>query len=154
MSKANKETERSEVSNTKNCSFSLTFFILMSSLYLILLCFLGAQIIYLWFYTDFFAYYIKVFQFLIPKKIYNWLLIDEFLHDQSNNGSYINYLYVKYVFTDSFIIKFFLKLFACIICLSTWVAIIISLIFGNLLYIGLVFVILRILDFILRFANK
>lgn len=126
----------------------------MSSLLLILLCFIGAQLLYLWFYSDFFAYYLKAFKFVIPKKIYNWLLIEEYFIDPESGGSYINYIYFKRSESKSFIIKFFLKLFGCIICLSVWVSIIISLILGNILYIGIVFALLRIIDFILRFANK
>jgi hypothetical protein len=125
----------------------------MSSLFLILLCFIGAQILYLWFYSDFFAYYLKAVKFLVPKKIYNWLLINEYFDDPESGGSYIHYLFFKRSESKSFIIKFFLKLFGCIICLSVWVSIIISLILGNLLYIGIVFALLRIIDFILRRCN-
>jgi len=129
----------------------------MSSLYLILLCCLGALIIHLWFYSDFFAYYIKSIKWVFPKKIYNWLLIEEYLNNQDPNlsfDSYIEYLFVKRSFTKSFKTKFFLKLFSCTICFSFWIATIISLIFGNILYIGLIFIVLRILDFILRYILK
>jgi hypothetical protein len=129
----------------------------MSSLLFILLCCLGSLFIHLWFYSDFFAFYLRLFKVLIPSKIYNWFLIEEYLNNQDPNlivDSYIEYLYIKRILEPSFIIQFFLKLFSCIICLSTWVAIIISLIYGNLLYFGLVFIILRILDFILRFVLK
>jgi hypothetical protein len=129
----------------------------MSSLYLILLCCLGALIIHLWFYSDFFAYYLKSFKFLIPKSIYNWLLIEEFFLNNDPNlivDSYIEYLFAKRSFDPSFKVQFLLKLFSCITCFSTWVALIIALIYGNILYVGLIFVILRILDFILRFVLK
>jgi hypothetical protein len=126
----------------------------MSSLLLILLCFIGAQIMYLWFYSDFFAYYLKAFKFFIPKNIYNWLLIEEYFIDPNSEGSYIHYLYFKRSESKSFITKFLLKLFGCIICLSVWLSIIISLIIGNLLYVGVVFVLLRIIDFILRYCNN
>jgi hypothetical protein len=126
----------------------------MSSLLLILLCFIGAQIIYLWFYSDFFAYYLRAFKSIIPKKIYNWLLIDEYLIDPDADGSYIHYLYFKRSESKSFLIKFFLKLFGCIICLSVWFSIIIALIIGNILYVGLVFALLRAIDFILRYCNN
>ncbi len=129
----------------------------MTTLYLILLCCLGSFIIHLWFYSDFFAYYVKTFKFILPKKIYQWLLIEEFLNNQDPNlsfDSYIEYLFVKRSFTNSFKVKFFLKLFSCVLCFSFWVALILSLIFGNILYIGLIFLILRILDFILRYTLK
>ena len=129
----------------------------MSSLFLILLCCVGALIIHLWFYSDFFAYYLKTIRFLIPKNIYSWLLIEEFLNNQDPNmifDSYIEYLFIKRSLSSSFTIKFFLKLFSCIICFSFWVALVISIIFGNLLYVGLIFVILRLIDFILRYALK
>jgi hypothetical protein len=129
----------------------------MSSLFLILLCCIGALIIHLWFYSDFFAYYLKTIRFLIPKNIYSWLLIEEFLNNQDPNmifDSYIEYLFIKRSLSSSFTIKFFLKLFSCIICFSFWVALVISIMFGNLIYVGLIFVILRLIDFILRYALK
>lgn len=129
----------------------------MSSLFLFLLCCLGALIIHLWFYSDFFAYYLKSIKRIIPTKIYSWLLIDEYLNNQDPNlsfDSYIEYLFIKRCFTNSFKIKFFLKLFSCITCFSVWISIIICLIFGNLLYVGLVFLVLRIIDFILRYVLK
>lgn len=127
----------------------------MSSLFLILLCCLGALIIHLWFYSDFFPYYFKTIKFLIPKKIYNWLLIEDFFKDENNHAnSYIEYLYIKRYTSKNFAVQFFLKLFGCITCSTTWMSIIISLIIGNILYIGLVFFILKILDFILRYTNK
>jgi hypothetical protein len=129
----------------------------MSSLYLISLCCIGSLIIHLWFYSDFFAYYVRSLKFIIPIKIYNWLLIDEYLNNQDPNlsfDSYIEYLFIKRYFTNSFTIKFFLKLFSCITCFTVWVSLIISIIFGNVLFIGLIFLILRILDFILRYILK
>jgi len=127
----------------------------MSSLYLILLCCLSSWIMYLWFYSDFFAYYVKIFKKIIPTKIYNWLLIEDFFNDtQLLSNSYIEYLNIKRSVTNNFLTSFMLKLFSCIICLTTWFAIIISLLIGNILYIGLIFLILRVLDFILRFTNK
>jgi hypothetical protein len=129
----------------------------MSSLFLILLCCLGALIIHLWFYSDFFAYYLKSFKFLIPSRGYEWLLVEEFLKNQDPDlffNSYIEYLYTKRSFSQSFLIKFFLKLFSCVLCFTTWVSLIISIILGNLLYIGLIFLILRLLDFILRYVLK
>jgi hypothetical protein len=129
----------------------------MSSLFLFLLCCIGALIIHIWFYSDFFAYYLKTFKFLIPSKIYNWLLIDDYLNNQDPNlffDSYIEYLFVKYSLIRSFKVKFFLKLFSCITCFTFWVSLIISIIIYNILYIGLIFIILRILDFILRYVLK
>jgi hypothetical protein len=129
----------------------------MSSLFLILLCCLGSLIIHLWFYSDFFAYYLKIFRALVPDKFYKWFLIDEYLNNQDPNlsfDSYIEYLYIKRCFSKSFFIKFLLKLFSCVLCFTTWLSLIISVIIGNVLYIGLVFLILRILDFILRYVLK
>ena len=103
----------------------------MSSLFLILLCCLGSLIIHLWFYSDFFAYYVKSLRFIIPNNIYNWLLIDEYLNNQDTNlsfDSHIEYLYVKRSFTNSFKTKFFLKLFSCITCFTVWMSLIISVI--------------------------
>ena len=85
MSKASKSKPNEVRFRNKKCSFSLVFFILMSSLYLFLLCCLGALIINLWFYSDFFAYYAKTFKFIFPSKIYRWLLIDEFLSNKDPN---------------------------------------------------------------------
>lgn len=129
----------------------------MSSLFLILLCCLGALIIHLWFYSDFFPYYLKSIRLLIPKNVYSWLLIEEYLNNQDPDyffDSYIEYLYVKRSFAKSFKTKFFLKLFSCITCFSFWISLIISIIFGNILYIGLIFIVLRLLDFILRYVLK
>ena len=129
----------------------------MSSLFLILLCSLGALIIHLWFYSDFFAYYLKFFRILIPVKIYKWLLIDNYLNNEDSNfmfDSYIEYLFVKRSFSKSFLVKFFLKLFSCILCFTTWISLAISIIIGNILYVGIVFITLRIFDFILRYVLK
>jgi hypothetical protein len=129
----------------------------MSSIFFISLCCLGALIIHLWFYSDFFAYYVKIFKFLIPSKIYNWLLIEDFLRNKDPNlnfDNYIEYIFIKKYFTQSFLEKFFLKLFSCVLCFTTWIALIFSLIMNNLLLIGLFFVTLRILDFILRYVLK
>jgi len=129
----------------------------MSSLLFILLCCLGALIIHLWFYSDFFAFYVKTFKKLLPSKIYQWLLIEEYLNNENPNlnfDSYIEYLFARRCFSESFTTKFFLKLFSCIICFTTWVSMLISLLLGNVLYIGLVFIVLRILDFILRYVLK
>lgn len=129
----------------------------MSSLFLFLLCCFGALIIHLWFYSDFFAYYAKSIKKFIPQRIYRWLLIEEYLNNQDPNlffDSYIEYLFVKRCFTNSFRVKFFLKLFSCILCFTFWVSLIISIIYGNILYIGVIFIFLRILDFILRYVLK
>lgn len=127
----------------------------MSSLYLFLLCCLAGWLLFLWFYTDFFAYYLRMFKFLLPKKFYDWFLLDNFFADTATNAdSFIDYLYIKRSFTNNFIIQFLLKLFSCNLCFTSWVSIIISLIYGNILYTGLIFIILRLIDFILRFANK
>jgi hypothetical protein len=129
----------------------------MSSLLLILLCCFGALIVHLWFYSDFFAHYLRIFKIFIPNKIYKWLLIDDYLNNQDPNlffDSYIEFLFVKRCFSKSYIEKFLLKLFSCVLCFTFWIALIISVIIQNLLYIGLIFIILRVLDFILRYVLK
>lgn len=127
----------------------------MSSLLFILLCCVGSLIIHLWFYSDFFPYYVKTFKIILPDKIYNWLLIEEFFSDtKTGANSYIEFLYIKRYYNNKYFIQFFLKLFGCIVCFTTWISLLISIIIGNILYIGLVFITLRILDFILRFTNK
>jgi hypothetical protein len=156
VSKANNRRRARRVFEIE-CSFILPFFTLMSSLFLFLLCCLGSLIIHLWFHSDFFAYYIRSFRFLLPQKVYKWLLVDEYLNNKDPNmmfDSYIEYFYVLKSFSTNFKVQFFLKLFSCITCFSVWVSFIICIIYWNLLYIGLVFIILRILDFILRYVLK
>jgi hypothetical protein len=134
-----------------------TFFTQMSSLNLFLLCCWGALIIHLWFYSDFFAYYIRSFRFLFPQKVYKWLLVDEYLNNKDPNmmfDSYIEYFYVLKSFSTNFKVKFFLKLFSCITCFTTWISILISICIQNLWYVGFIFILLRLLDFILRFVLK
>lgn len=126
----------------------------MSSIFPFLLCCWGALIIHLWFYSDFFAYYIKTFRFLLPQKIYNWLLIEEYFKESPSLDSYIEYLFIKRSFTNNFKIKFFLKLFSCVTCFTVWISVLISFILLNFWDLGLVFIILRLLDFILRFVLK
>jgi hypothetical protein len=129
----------------------------MSSLLLILLCCIGALIIHLWFYSDFFAYYLKTFKPIIPIKVYEWLLVEDYFNNNDpdlNVDSYIEYLFIKKSFSTNFKTQFFLKLFSCTICFTTWISLIISLIIANIMYVGLIFIILRILDFILRFVLK
>ena len=134
-----------------------TFFTLMSSLNVFLLCCWGGLIIHLWFYSDFFAYYVRSFRFLLPQKIYKFLLIDDFFKNKDPDmifDSYIEYIFVKYSFTEDFKMKFFLKLFSCITCFTVWISIVICLIIQDFLQLGFVFLILRSIDFILRFILK
>jgi hypothetical protein len=134
-----------------------TFFTLMSSLNVFLLCCWGALIIHLWFYSDFFAYYVRSFRFLLSQKIYKVLLIDDYFNNKDPDmifDSYIEYVFVKYSFTEDFKTKFFLKLFSCITCFTVWISIIICLITQDFLQLGFVFLILRSIDFILRFILK
>ena len=134
-----------------------TFFTLMSSLNVFLLCCWGALIIHLWFYSDFFAYYVRSFRFLLSQKIYKVLLIEDFFKNKDPDlifDSYIEYIFVKYSFTENFKTKFFLKLFSCITCFTVWISIIICLIIQDFLQLGLIFLILRCIDFILRFILK
>ena len=126
----------------------------MSSLFFILLCCFGALIVKLWLYTDFFAFYIKILKPLFPKRAYSWLLVDEFLTSDGNHSSYIEYLFIKrYMFCGT-VTQFFLKLLSCQTCFSTWIAILISIIYGNLLFVGLAFILLRIFDFLMRYTDN
>jgi len=129
----------------------------MSSFFLFLLCCWGALIIHLWFYSDFFAYYIRSFWFLFPQKVYKWLLVDEYLNNKDPKyffDSYIEYLFIKRSLIQDFKFKFFLKLFSCITCFTIWISIIISIVILNFWYLCFIFIFLRILDFILRYVLK
>jgi hypothetical protein len=127
----------------------------MSSLFFILLCFWGALIIHLWFYSDFWTFYVKVFKNFIPSNIYNWLLIEEYLNNTDPTiENYPEFIFNKRFCSKNFFVVFVLKLFSCPICFTFWVALIISLILQNILYLGLCFFCLRVLDFILKFVLK
>jgi hypothetical protein len=130
----------------------------MSSLLFILLCFWGGLITHLWFYSDFWTFYVKVFNKFVPKRLYQWLLIEEYLNNQDPDymfDSYIEYLYLKRgTYTDNFIIKFILKLFSCNLCFTFWISILICLIMNNFLLLGLTYFFIRFIDFILKIFLK
>lgn len=129
----------------------------MSILILIQTCCFISLVTYLWFNTDFFAFYIKLLKPIFPKNIYSWMLIDEFLSrsgDDAIFSSYIDYLFTKRYFTKSFLLKFSMKLLACEICFSTWLSIIAGLIIFNPASIGLIFVVSKSINALLKFFLK
>lgn len=129
----------------------------MSSLILIKYIFIGCMFIHLWTKTDFFAYYCKLLSRFIPKTIYSWLLISEYFNrpiEEYIYDSYIEYLFAKRSFSKSFIVNFLLKMISCTLCLSVWVSIAISVIYMDILVLGIVFVALRALDFLLNYFLK
>lgn len=126
----------------------------MSSFFFILLCCLGALIVKIWLYSDFFAFYIRILKPVVPKKLYDWALIDEFLSSDDSYSSYVEYLFIKRYMFATPLVQFFLKLLSCQTCFTTWLAILISIIYGNILFVGLAFIILRVLDFIIRYADN
>lgn len=130
----------------------------MSSLLFILLCFWGGLLTHLWFYSDFWTFYIKVFKKFVPVKIYQWLLIEEYLNNQNPDymfDSYIEYLYLKRgTYNTNFLVKFALKLLSCNLCFTFWISVIICIIVNNLLLLGLAYFIIRFVDFILKFFLK
>jgi hypothetical protein len=128
----------------------------MSILILIQLCSIFSVFIHLWFNTDFFPTYLRLFKKFIPSTIYSWLMVDEFLSRGASDfiyGSYIEYLYSKKIITN-YVIEFFIKLLSCPLCLSTWFSIFISLANFNILYFGISFVVIRCIDYILSFFIK
>jgi hypothetical protein len=134
------------------------FFIPMSILILILLCILFSSISHLWFNTDFFPFYVKLFKPLCPKKIYSWLLIQEYFNrpvNEMNYSSYIEYLSEKKQFSKNFTIVFLLKIFSCQLCLGMWLSIFsVLLSASSLLFIGFAFVLIRATDSVLNYFLK
>jgi hypothetical protein len=129
----------------------------MSILILIQTCCFVSLATHIWFNTDFFAFYVKLLKTIIPKTIYSWMLIDEFLLRSGDDlifSSYIDYLFTKRYFTKNFILKFLIKLLACEICLSTWLSILAGLITLCPAYIGLIFVVSKLINALLKFFLK
>ena len=69
-------------------------------------------------------------------------------------NSYIEYFYSKRSFSNNFIELFILKLLSCPLCLTTWTSIVSCLAFGNITYVGILFIIVRCLDSLLNFFLK
>jgi hypothetical protein len=116
----------------------------------------ASLLIHLWSNTNFFAYYLKLIKWLLPKKIYLWLMVEEYFYDPSSSrySSYIEYLYAQKQDTI-YLISFILKLMSCPICLSTWVSILLSIVlFGNILYMGVIYIIILISNYIFNFFLK
>jgi hypothetical protein len=125
----------------------------MSSIFFIITILNFALLVHLWFNTDFFAYYVKLFKKLIPIKFFNFLLIEEyFSHDHSKISfqSYIDFFAYKKSSSKDFLFLFLLKILSCKMCLTVWLSIIISIVFNNIYLLGLIYLLLRIVDFILE----
>jgi hypothetical protein len=85
------------------------------------------------------------------------MLVDEFLSRSGDDlifYSYIDYLFTKKYFTKSFLIKFILKLLACEICFTVWISIIAGLIILNPASIGIIFVVSKTINALLKFFLK
>jgi hypothetical protein len=128
----------------------------MSILILIQACFLIGCFSFIWFNTDFLAFYLKLFKGLIPENIYNWLLVDEFFSRPLDEYTYeyIEYIYVKKYFSDNFTTTFILKILSCTICLGVWLSVITSLILGSILWSGIIFFLSKLVEFSLKFFLK
>lgn len=129
----------------------------MSILILIQISTIISLINHLWFKTDFFCYYCRLLKSIIPKEIYSYLLIDEFFTRPESDyiyDSYIEYLYSKRCFTKNFVALFFLKLASCPLCLTTWLSILCCILYLNILYTGILFLLIRSIDFLLNFFLK
>jgi len=126
-------------------------------LFVFLVCAIVATFIHIWFYSDAVAYYLKLMKPIMPKRAYDWLLVDPFFDNPDPDiyvDSYIEYLYIKISFSKNFKLVFVLKMLSCPTCFTVWASILVSLISGSLLLVGAVFIVLRLLDFILRFVLK
>jgi hypothetical protein len=128
----------------------------MSILILTQLCSIFSVFIYLWFNTDFFPTYLKLFKKFIPVNIYCWLMVEEYFTRGEQDfiySSYVEYLYGKKILND-YKIEFFLKLLSCPLCMATWFSIFICLFYWNIMYFGVSFVMMRCIDFLLNFFIK
>lgn len=128
------------------------FFTDKSSIFFITAILNLALLVHLWFNTDFVAYYLKLFKKIIPKNIFEFLLVEEyFTHDHSTISfrSYIDFFFFKKSSSKNFIFLFFLKILSCKLCLTVWISILTAIIFININLIGLIYLLLRLIDFIL-----
>jgi hypothetical protein len=117
----------------------------------------SALIVYLWLYTDFLPFYLKLLKPLFTVKMYSWLMVDDFFNFYDERlvfNSYIEYLAFQKQDVSNFKIQFILKLLSCKTCLTTWVSILISLYFGSILWVGLIFLSININIFLLNFFLK
>lgn len=84
-------------------------------------------------------------------------MVDEYFNRPAADfiyDSYIEYLYAKKSFSNSFLQSFVLKLISCPLCLTTWMSILSCLIFVNIFYCGIVFIMVRSFDTLLNFFLK
>jgi len=118
--------------------------------------FLIGLICHLWYYTDFFTMYASLLAKFIPKRIYSFLLIDEFTNRSGEElrASYPFYIYQKYSLSKNKILIFLLKLVSCPICFTTWLSIFAAITCGNLLYMGVFFFFGRLADSLLKYFLK
>lgn len=75
--------------------------------------------------------------------------IEDYIYD-----SYISYLYSKKSFCKNFLEVFVLKLLSCPLCFTTWCSIVLCISLGAPMYIGVLFILVRILDTMLNFFLK
>ena len=87
-----------------------------------------STISFVWFYTDFFLYYAQLFNVFTKTRLsYQSFLL-------SNPNSYFSdFLFQRSLNEDNRFKKFCLKLLSCSLCLPFWLALILSLIAGNIL---------------------
>lgn len=133
------------------------FFNGMSILILIQIAATVSLFNHLWFKTDFFAFYTKLIKGLVPQRMYMHLMIDEYMSRPAADyiyDSYISYLYSKRSFSNNFFEVFVLKLLSCPLCLTTWISTVVCVCAGAPLYIGVLFILVRILDSLLNFFLK
>ena len=129
----------------------------MSILIFFLLCCFFSMIGHLWVKTDVAAYYLKAIKQYIPRKVYDWFLVDEFFNRPPDEYIYISlieYLNYKRQFSNNFKIIFFLKLLSCPICFGFWMSLIASILSGNILLVGVGFILIRFIDWLLNFFLK
>lgn len=129
----------------------------MSILILIKISTIIALLSHIWFKTDFFPFYCRLFKKILPKKLYLYLLTEEYLNrppDDYIYESYIEYLYAKRAFSKNFLEVFILKLLSCPICLGVWLSVLSCLCFCGIFYTGIIFILVRSFDYLLNFFLK
>lgn len=124
----------------------------MSSFFLFQVSCISALIVFVWFNTDFLVQYLKLLKPVIPKNIFNFFLVDAWSSGRTDGiDEYPEYLLVKHINCKNKLICFFLKLISCKICFSVWVSLILSLVFLDLMYVGVVFCLTITVDFFINF---
>ncbi len=131
----------------------------MSSFFFIQIIFLNALVCYLWAYSDFLPYYLNLVRKLLPKKIWLWLMVDDYLlATKPIASSYCEYLHIQKSNPKYHVRTFILKLLSCKICFTAWSSLVFSFIFGGLLYWGLYFFLSLFIstafNFILKILQK